>query len=57
MTGVVVDEKLVDRIYEAGAVPELWPAVLEDCKARLEEHATHLADLEERRVRDMQRRR
>jgi DNA-binding CsgD family transcriptional regulator len=25
-----VNEKLVDRIYEAGAVPELWPAVLED---------------------------
>jgi DNA-binding CsgD family transcriptional regulator len=25
-----VNEELVDRIYEAGAVPELWPAVLED---------------------------
>ena len=33
------------------------PPVLEDCKARLEEHAIHLADLEERRVTDMRHRR
>ena len=33
------------------------PPVLEDCRARLEEHATHLADLEERRAKGMQRRR
>ncbi len=23
------DDDLVDRIYEAGAVPDLWPSVLE----------------------------
>jgi hypothetical protein len=33
------------------------PLVLEDCKARLEEHAVHLANLEERRVTDMRHRR
>jgi hypothetical protein len=24
------DEKLIDRIYEAAVLPELWPAVLDD---------------------------
>lgn len=29
-TGLLLDEELVDRIYEAGIVPDLWPAVLDD---------------------------
>jgi len=28
-SGTMEDDELVDRIYEAGAVPELWPNVLE----------------------------
>ena len=28
--GALLDEELIDRIYEAGIVPDLWPAVLDD---------------------------
>src|SRR5262245_24470670 len=43
-----MDEKLVDRIYEAAVLPELWPSVLEDLNEIGEGYATFLFSFTDR---------